>query len=185
MEATNLNSVAPVIAQLEQTKAIQEANYEHLATGIEKSHIDQALDTGKAPNIKWVQQPSPPMRDWKKTYKMLAMVAFGGIFAGLAWAFLTEFFLDRSFRRPAEIEAKLKVPLFLSIPDVRRNGHSRRAGITDRRPLELNPRNRCRCRRCIRRGRSSVGRQKAVSRRWSRWNAIRRCTRFAKRCVTG
>ncbi len=60
MEATNLNSVAPVIAQLEQTKAIQEANYEHLATGIEKSHIDQALDTGKAPNIKWVQQPSPP-----------------------------------------------------------------------------------------------------------------------------
>ena len=139
MEATNLNSVAPDIAQLEQTKAIQEANYEHLATGIEKSHIDQALDTGKAPNIKWVQQPSPPMRDWKKTYKMLAMVAFGGIFAGLAWAFLTELFLDRSFRRPAEIEAKLKVPLFLSIPDVRRNGHSIRAGITDRRPLELNP----------------------------------------------
>jgi polysaccharide biosynthesis transport protein len=139
MEATNLNSVAPVIAQLEQTKAIQEANYEHLATGIEKSHIDQALDTGKAPNIKWVQQPSPPMRDWKKTYKLLAMVAFGGIFAGLAWAFLSELFLDRSFRRPAEIEAKLKVPLFLSIPDISRNGHSRRAGITDRRPLELRP----------------------------------------------
>ena len=52
---------------------------------------------------------------------------------------MTELFLDRSFRRPAEIEAKLKVPLFLSIPDVRRNGHSIRAGITDRRPLELSP----------------------------------------------
>ena len=139
MEATNLNSVAPFIAQLEQTKAIQEANYEHLATGLEKSHIDQALDTGKTPNIKWVQQPSPPMRDAKKTNKMLAMVAFSGVFAGLAWALLTEFFLDRSFRRPAEIEAKLKVPLFLSIPDVRRNGHSRQPGITNRRPLELNP----------------------------------------------
>ena len=138
-QATNLNILAPAIADLEQKKSIQEANYQHLATGLEKSHIDQALDTGKAPNIKWVQYPSPPARDWKKTYKAVAMLAFGGIFAGLAWAFLIEFALDRSFRRPVEIEAKLKIPLFLSIPDVRRNGHSRLAAITTRRQLSLNP----------------------------------------------
>ncbi len=124
------------------------------------------------------------MRDWKKTYKMLAMVAFGGIFAGLAWAFLTEFFLDRSFRRPAEIEAKLKVPLFLSIPDVRRNGHSRRAGITDRRPLELNPATDA-VPPMHPPGAKLSWQQKAAFRRWSRWSAIRRCTHFAKRCVTG
>ena len=138
-QATNLNSLAPAITQLEQTKAIQEANYKNLATGIEKSHIDQALDTGKAPNIKWVQRPSPPGRDWKKTRKIVTMLAFGGVFAGLCWAFLIEFALDRSIRRPVEIETKLGVPLLLSIPDVRRNGHNFLNRLTGGRQPQLNP----------------------------------------------
>ena len=137
MQATNLNSLAPTIVQLERTKAIQEANYQNLATKVENSHIDAALATGKAPNIKWVQMPSPPYRDWVKAQKLMAMVAFGGIFVGLAWAFLIELYLDRSVRRPVEIEAKLKLPLFLSIPDVSRNSHSRLAKIAERRQLRL------------------------------------------------
>jgi uncharacterized protein involved in exopolysaccharide biosynthesis/Mrp family chromosome partitioning ATPase len=138
-QATNLNTLAPTIAQLEQRRAIQQANYENLATSLEQAHIHEALDTGKTPNIKWVQQPSPPYRDWAKANKTTAMVAFGGIFAGLAWAFLIELVLDRSIRRPVEIEAKLKIPLLLSIPDVRRNGHTLLGGISARRRLELNP----------------------------------------------
>jgi polysaccharide biosynthesis transport protein len=137
MQATNLNSLAPTMAQLEQTKAIQEANYQNLATKLENSHIDEALAPGKAPNIKWVQTPSPPYRDWAKAYKLMAIVAFGGIFVGLAWAFLIELYLDRSVRRPVEIEAKLKLPLFLSIPDVSRNSHSRLARTAERRQLRL------------------------------------------------
>jgi Mrp family chromosome partitioning ATPase len=137
MQATNLNSLAPTIVQLERTKAIQEANYQNLATKVENSHIDEALATGKAPNIKWVQMPSPPYRDWAKAYKLMAMVALGGIFAGLAWAFLIELYLDRSVRRPVEIEAKLKLPLFLSIPDVSWNSHSRLAKTAERRQLRL------------------------------------------------
>src|SRR5208283_5293143 len=58
--------------------------------------------------------------------------------AGLAWAFFIELVLDRSVRRPVEIESKLKLPLFLSIPDVSRNGHSRLARIAERRQLQLN-----------------------------------------------
>ena len=139
MEKTNLNSMEPVIAQLEQVRAIQQANLQILSQGLEKSHIDDALNnTSKAPNIKWVQTPSPPSRDWTKTYKTLAMLAFGGILAGLAWAFFIELVLDRSVRRPVEIESKLKLPLFLSIPDVSRNGHSRLARIAERRQLQLN-----------------------------------------------
>jgi succinoglycan biosynthesis transport protein ExoP len=138
-QATNLNTLAPTIAQLEQKRAIQQANYENLATSLEQAHIHEALDTGKTPNIKWVQQPSPPYRDWAKANKTMAMVAFGGIFAGLAWAFLIELVLDRSIKRPVEIEAKLKIPLLLSIPDVRRNGHTLLGGILARRRLELNP----------------------------------------------
>jgi succinoglycan biosynthesis transport protein ExoP len=123
-QATNLNNLAPQIAQLEQTESIEKANYEHLSISLEQHHIDESLDTGKSPNIRMVQMPSPPGRDWKKTYKEMAMAVFGSIFAGLAWAFVIEMFLDRSIKRPIEVKTKLKLPLFLSIPDVRRNGHA-------------------------------------------------------------
>jgi polysaccharide biosynthesis transport protein len=136
-QATNLNNLAPSMAQLEQTEAIEEANYKNLSVSLENSHIDEALDTGKSPNIKWVQTPSPPFQDWKKTQKFMAMAMFGGVFGGLAWAFLIEMFLDRTIKRPAEVEAKLKLPLFLSIPDVNRNGHTRRAKAMERRQLQF------------------------------------------------
>jgi len=138
MQATNLNSQESTLAQLEQRKAIQAANYQYLATKLENFHIDESLTTGKAPNIKWVQMPSPPYQDWAKALKQMAAVAFGGIIAGLAWSFLTELYLDGSVKRPGEIQAKLKMPLFLSIPDVRRNGHARPGRAAIRRRLQFN-----------------------------------------------
>ena len=138
MQATNLNNLTPQISQLDNLRAIQEQNFLNMSTKLEDSHINQALLISKAPNIKWVQQPSPPFRDWKKTQKTTAMLAFAGILVGLALAFLIELVLDRSVKRPVEIEAKLKVPLFLSIPDVRRNGQSRLAKIAQRRQIQLN-----------------------------------------------
>lgn len=138
MQATNLNSQESTLAQLEQRKAIQAANYQYLATKLENFHIDESLTTGKAPNIKWVQMPSPPYQDWAKALKQMAAVAFGGMIAGLAWSFLTELYLDGSVKRPGEIQAKLKLPLFLSIPDVRRNGHARLGRAATRRRLQFN-----------------------------------------------
>jgi polysaccharide biosynthesis transport protein len=137
IQATNLNSLEPVIMQLEQVRASQQANIQNLSEGLTKSHINQALNSDKIHNITEIQHPSAPFRDWKKTKKTAGMLAFGGILAGLAWAFLIELVLDRSVRRPTEIEAKLKVPLFLSIPDVSRNGHSRQAAIAAQPRLQL------------------------------------------------
>lgn len=138
LEATNLNNLAPTIAQLEQARLIQATNLQTLSLSLQQAQINQALETGKAPNIKWVQMPSPPFRDWMKTYKIMAVLAFGGIVAGLALAFLIELYLDRSVKRPTEIETKLKLPLFLSIPDVSRNGHSHLARLPERRLLRMN-----------------------------------------------
>ena len=137
MQATNLNNLTPQMNLLDVQQAIQQQNYHTMAIKLAESQMEKELTISKAPNIKWVQQPSPPFRDWKKTNKTLAMLAFGGIFIGLAWAFLMELILDRSLKRPVEIETKLKVPLFISIPDVRRNGHSRLARAAERRRLQL------------------------------------------------
>ncbi|MDE3067229.1 MAG: AAA family ATPase [Verrucomicrobiota bacterium] len=136
-QATNLNNIAPTIAQLEQTKQIQATNLQSVSISLQQAQINAALETGKAPNIKWVQAPSPPFQDWKNTHKLMAGLAFGGIIAGLALAFFLEFYLDPSIKRPVEIESKLKLPLFLSIPDVSRNGHARLARSAERRLLKM------------------------------------------------
>jgi succinoglycan biosynthesis transport protein ExoP len=137
IQATNLNNLAPAIAQLEQTESIEKANYENLSVSLEQHHIDESFDTGKSPNIKWVQMPSPPSRDWKKTHKEMAMAVFGGLFAGLGWAFVIEMFLDRSIKRPVEVKTKLKLPFFLAIPDVSHNGHAGVAKAAERKLLRL------------------------------------------------
>jgi uncharacterized protein involved in exopolysaccharide biosynthesis/Mrp family chromosome partitioning ATPase len=136
-QATNLNNLAPTIETLEGAKASQLANLQNVSESLEKSHIDQALASVKAPNIKSVQKPSPPFRDWKKTHKVIMGLAFGGLAFGLALAFFIELFLDRTVKRPVEIEARLKLPLFLSIPDVSRNGHARLPTAPERRQLRF------------------------------------------------
>ncbi|HEV2327258.1 MAG TPA: Wzz/FepE/Etk N-terminal domain-containing protein [Verrucomicrobiae bacterium] len=137
-QATNLNNLSPTIAQLEETESILQSNYQTLSFSLEKYRIDEQLDTTKTPNIRPVQEPSPPARDWKKVYKAMAMAVVGGVLGGIAWAFLIDMVLDSSVKRPIEVERKLKLPLFLSIPDVSRNGHARLARIARRRQLLLN-----------------------------------------------
>ena len=48
----------------------------------------------------------------------------GGLGFGLILAFMIELVLDRSVKRAVEIEYKLHLPLFISIPDVNLNGHT-------------------------------------------------------------
>ncbi|HEV2455417.1 MAG TPA: Wzz/FepE/Etk N-terminal domain-containing protein [Verrucomicrobiae bacterium] len=137
-QATNLNDLAPTITQLQLTESILAANYQNLSESLERYHIDEQLDTGKTPNIRPVQDPSSPVRDWKKVCKAMAMAAVGGIFGGVAWAFLIEMFLDRSVKHPNEVERRLKLPLFVSIPDVNRNGYARLTRAAERRQLAFN-----------------------------------------------
>jgi polysaccharide biosynthesis transport protein len=126
------------IAELEQRQKRQEAELEYFLRNLEHARIDTMIGVGKAPNIGIIQSPSHPVKKWSRKIKKLgAIVAVGGIAAGLAWAFLIELFLDRSLKRPVETEAKLGLPLFISIPDFNQHGHPLRAKIKDKEPLLL------------------------------------------------
>ena len=63
----------------------------------------------------------------RKFKKKVSIVAVGGVLGGLALAFFIELFWDRSVKRPSDIETKLRFPLFISIPDISKNGHRRLA----------------------------------------------------------
>jgi uncharacterized protein involved in exopolysaccharide biosynthesis/Mrp family chromosome partitioning ATPase len=115
-----------IISELKQREQREEAELEYFQRNLEQARIDTMIGAGKAPNIGVIQSPSPPVKQWpKKLKKMAAILALGGIATGLALAFLIEMFLDRSLKRPVEIEAKLGLPLFISIPDFTKNGYPR------------------------------------------------------------
>ena len=128
VEATNFEKVEMTISELEQKQEVEEANLKYFMSNLEQTRIDNTLGADKAANISIVQTPSPPGKGWSKPFKKkVAVVGVGGFFGGLALAFFIELFLDRSIKRPTEIETKLRLPLFISIPDMARNGHRRAA----------------------------------------------------------
>lgn len=123
--AARIDVAKETIAELEQREQREVAELEYFQRNLEQARIDQMIGAGKAPNIGVIQSPSPPTKQWSKKLKKVAgVLAAGGVFAGLALAFLLEMVFDRSVKRPVEVEGKLRLPLLVSIPDFARNGHS-------------------------------------------------------------
>jgi hypothetical protein len=64
-----------------------------------------------------IQQPSMPIRTFEKNIQKVVMgLAGAGMALGVGLAFLIELIFDRRIRRPLEIQARLQLPLLLSIP---------------------------------------------------------------------
>jgi uncharacterized protein involved in exopolysaccharide biosynthesis len=120
-----LSEIAPQIEQLERTKEIEANNYKYFQASLEKARVDEALDPSKIPNISIVQKPSPAMRATSDLKKAVLALAGGGVAFGLALAFLIELVLDRSVKRPVEVEKLLGAPILLSIPYLNGRSHLR------------------------------------------------------------
>ncbi len=115
-DAANVDQVEASILELRRKKELEEANYRYYAASLEQARINEALGTGKVSNISQIQTPSPPAIDQMKYLKVAGGIFAGGMAVGLVWAFLIEFLLDRTVRRPIDVERILGLPLFLSIP---------------------------------------------------------------------
>jgi polysaccharide biosynthesis transport protein len=118
-----MNELEPKITELQRKKDLEEAKLRHFSTSLEQARFDEQLSAGKMSNISVVQKPSPPYRESRQLLKTLGMIVAAGVFGGIGLALLLEFFFDSSVRRPVEIETRLHLPLFLTLPDTHRNGH--------------------------------------------------------------
>lgn len=121
-EAKAVNELEPGITELQRKKDLEESKYRHFSTSLEQARFDEALSAGKMSNISVAQAPSPAYRESRQLVKTLSLITLGGIAAGFALAFLIELFLDPTLRRPTEVETRLHLPLFLTIPRLHRNG---------------------------------------------------------------
>ena len=121
-EAAVVDVMEGSITELQRKKELEEGHYKYFMASLEQSRIDRDLGAGRVSNISRIQAPSPPFRDVSVLVKAMALSLLGSIAAGIALAFLVELYLDRSLRRPAEIETQLGLSLFASIPMRSRNG---------------------------------------------------------------
>lgn len=117
-EATKVSQMEATIQELRRRKNLEEANYKYYSASLEQARIDEALGAGHVSNISEIQSPSPPTRDRSKSLKLLMGLAVGGVVTGLGWAFAIEMLLDRTVKRPVDVERISKHPLFISIPRI-------------------------------------------------------------------
>jgi succinoglycan biosynthesis transport protein ExoP len=126
-----VNEAEGPITELQRKRDFELQKYQYFYQNLERNRFEES---SKTPNIKPIQKPSPPFRDTSKIRKKIILLLFGAFAGGLGFAFVFELLLDRSFKRPIEIEAKLGLPLFAAIPETHLNGH-RRLGLPGKRAL--------------------------------------------------
>jgi uncharacterized protein involved in exopolysaccharide biosynthesis/Mrp family chromosome partitioning ATPase len=113
-------AVGAQIEALERKRQMEDAEYRSLELNLKNAKVDQTLDPSRMPNITMVQQPSKPIKTYDKiTQKIVLGLAGAGMALGLGAAFLIELLFDRRIKRPTEIQARLQLPLLLSIPLIR------------------------------------------------------------------
>ncbi len=122
-EATAVADAESTINELQRKRDIADDRYKKFIANLDQSRFNEKLGSGKVMNISTIQKASPPSRDPSKLLKGRLGLIMGGLVAALGLAFLLEMFLDTSVKRPFEIESKLGLPLFLSIPRISINRH--------------------------------------------------------------
>jgi polysaccharide biosynthesis transport protein len=119
------SELGPQVAELERRKEVQETNYKYFEASLEKAQVDETLNPSRMPNISVVQRPSPAVKASRDVKKIVLGLAGSGFVIGIGIALLIELVLDRTVKRPLEIESRLSIPLLLTIPYFGRNGQLR------------------------------------------------------------
>jgi capsular exopolysaccharide synthesis family protein len=115
-ELQAVNESEMQITYLERELDLQRVNYRKYSESMEQARIDQAMEMDKISNINIVQPPSYPTKPIRPRVAInLALGFFLGIFGGFGLAFVLEL-LDRSFKKPEDVEQRLHLPTLASIP---------------------------------------------------------------------
>jgi uncharacterized protein involved in exopolysaccharide biosynthesis/Mrp family chromosome partitioning ATPase len=112
------------ILQLQRDRDLEDAEFSYYSKRLEESRADEVLGPGNS-NIGVVETPTPPARNVLKLYKITAGIFFGGLVLAFGLPFLIELYLDRSLKHPLDVQARLGLPFFISIPQLNGNGRPR------------------------------------------------------------
>ena len=122
--ASELEAKASEIEALEHIRKNEAENFDYFQKMQAKRSVDENYGA-KSSNIDMISQPFAPSMDKSKLKNVQRGLAVAGLLFGLGLAFLIEMYMDRTVKRPVDIESKLGVPLFLSIPYRNGKGNQR------------------------------------------------------------
>src|SRR5204863_8738774 len=106
-DVKKFSASSPKIVELERKKQMEEQSYRDSVASLEKAGIDLTLKPANIPNISVVQKPTPALRAITTKDKIAFGLSGGGLAFGLALAMLRELVLDRTVKRPLELETRL------------------------------------------------------------------------------
>lgn len=110
------------LTQLEGEKKLVDSQLTEYQQRLDEARINNALGNS---NIGIVESPTPPARNMAKLTKVVLGIFLGGVVFAFLLPFLIEFYLDRSLKHPEDIQIRLSLPFFISIPLHNGNGKPR------------------------------------------------------------
>ncbi len=116
--ANELAEVLTEVAELNVRRKLKEETYQFYEKSYSQIQVDEKrLDPSRMPNISVIEEPvvGGAKTDMLRL-QILGGLAGGGWALGIAIAFLLDMVLDRSIKRPREIDGRLGLPLMMSIP---------------------------------------------------------------------
>jgi uncharacterized protein involved in exopolysaccharide biosynthesis len=115
-ELTAINNNETQLGQVQREMVLQEVSYRKYHEKLEEARVDHALEIGKISNISVVQPPTYPAKPiWPIKSLILGLGFLLGIMGGVGLAFFFEF-VDHSFKKPEDVERRLKLPTLAAIP---------------------------------------------------------------------
>jgi len=118
---TNIIALEGPMTQLQNEKTLLENKLSYYQQRLDENQVNLAVGPGNS-DFSVVESPTPPTRDMTKVNKVTYGVLFGGLAFALGLPFLIELYLDRSLKRPMDVQIRLGLPFFISIPQVNGNG---------------------------------------------------------------
>jgi Mrp family chromosome partitioning ATPase/uncharacterized protein involved in exopolysaccharide biosynthesis len=126
------------IRDLQRENERYRANLDYYQKRQVEAELDASLEPGNS-QISVIEAPTPPVADLVKVEKTCAGVLVGGLLLALGLPFLIEFYLDQTLKRPLDIQSRLGVPFFVSMP--RLKAKSKRGLLKTEKKVPLLPAN--------------------------------------------
>ena len=111
--------------QLKSDHEVADEIHKHFLLASSQARIDDAVGPSRVSNIGDVEAPTVPSRDGQKILKTTLGVLALFLAAAFGLPFVIELFLDQSVKRPADIRANIDLPVFISLPNLKRHGNVR------------------------------------------------------------